>query len=108
MSRNSGNLACVLTDMPLVPDRPEDFGADDFCTSCRICVDACPPDAIYTEKQPVRGARKWYADFDKCVLYFNEHKGCGICIARCPWSRPGTAPRLAEKMLRRRRAGRKS
>jgi epoxyqueuosine reductase QueG len=51
----------------------------------------------------VRGVEKWYVDFDKCIPYFNETHGCGICIAVCPWSRPGTAPRLAEKMLRRRK-----
>lgn len=28
-------------------------------------------------------------DFDKCVPYFNEHMGCGICLAACPWSQPG-------------------
>ena len=49
----------------------------------------------------MRGTRKWYVDFDKCVPYFNETYGCGICIAVCPWSRPGIAPRLAEKMTRR-------
>jgi epoxyqueuosine reductase QueG len=59
-------------------------------------------DAIQHEKQWVRGVEKWYVDFDRCVLYFNEHNGCGICIAQCPWSRPGTASRLAERMTRRR------
>jgi ferredoxin len=52
----------------------------------------------------VRGAEKWYVDFDKCIGYFNETNGCGICIAECPWSRPGVAPRLAEKLGRRRTA----
>jgi Fe-S-cluster-containing dehydrogenase component len=41
-------------------------------------------------------------DFDRCIPYFGETMGCAICIARCPWSAPGTAPRLAGKMLRRR------
>lgn len=99
---SSFRLACVMTNMPLIDDAPDVFGADDFCTLCQICTRACPVDAIFTEKQTVRGENKWYVDFDQCIPYFVENNGCGICIAECPWSRPGIAPRLAEKMLRRR------
>jgi Pyruvate/2-oxoacid:ferredoxin oxidoreductase delta subunit len=99
---SSFRLAGVLTDMPLLADAPDALGVDDFCTSCQVCTAACPPDAIFDEKQWVRGEFKWYVDFDKCIPYFNDTQGCGICIAVCPWSRPGTAPRLAEKLARRR------
>ena len=99
-------LALVLTDLPLAADGADVFGADDFCTSCRVCSDACPPQAIADHKQWVRGAEKWYVDFDKCLPFFNENKGCAICIAVCPWSRPGVAETLVKKMARRRaRAG---
>lgn len=94
-------FSVVLTDMPLVKDEPREFGADDFCTNCRLCTANCPPDAIFDTKQLVRGVEKWYVDFDKCVPYFNETHGCAICISVCPWSRPGVAPTLAKKMLRR-------
>ena len=99
---SSFRLSAVVTDLPLVATQAEEFGADDFCTRCQVCINACPVDAITDQKQIVRGVEKWYVDFDKCIPYFNETHGCGICIAVCPWSRPGTAPRLAEKMLRRR------
>jgi ferredoxin len=101
---SSFRLACVLTNAPLVADAPDIFGADDFCTSCQICTRVCPVDAIYEDKQTVRGESKWYVDFDECILYFVENSGCGLCIGQCPWSRTGTAPRLAEKMTRRRAA----
>lgn len=99
---SSFRLAGVLTDLPLAADAPDVFGADDFCASCRVCADACPPRAILPEKRVVRGVEKWYVDFDKCVPFFNDTLGCGICIAACPWSTPGRAPRLAEKMTARR------
>ena len=98
----SFRLACVITDMPLVADRRDAFGVDDFCTHCHVCQDACPPDAIFEDKQMVRGERKWYVDFDKCLPFFNEHMGCGICVAVCPWSRPGVADNLLLKLARRR------
>lgn len=98
---SSFRLASVITDMPLVADQPDIFGADDFCTSCQLCSSACPPQAIFEQKQTVRGAEKWYVNFDKCIGYFHETYGCAICVAVCPWSRPGVAQNLAEKMSRR-------
>jgi ferredoxin len=95
-------LACVLTDAPLVADRRDDFGAGDFCARCRVCSDACPPDAIAPERQLVRGEVRWYVDFDKCLPYFNENLSCAICLAVCPFSRPGDGPRLVAKLGARR------
>jgi Pyruvate/2-oxoacid:ferredoxin oxidoreductase delta subunit len=107
ISRDYGSsfrLASVLTDMPLAADQAAAFGADGFCENCRACARACPPAAIGHEKQLVRGSTKWYVDFDACISYFNESYGCGICIAVCPWSRPGIAPNLIAKLSRRRQA----
>jgi len=95
-------LACVLTDVPLVADAVDDFGADDFCESCQACVNACPPDAIHTEKQLVRGETRWYVNFDRCLPFFNEHQGCAICLSVCPWNYPEVAPNLVRKMAARR------
>jgi epoxyqueuosine reductase QueG len=94
-------MSAVLTDQELEPDAPDDFGADGFCTHCRICTDNCPPDAIFREKQTVRGETKWYVDFDRCLPFFNETAGCAICLAVCPFSHPERGPRLAEKLERR-------
>lgn len=94
-------LGAVLTDLPLAPDAPLTFGADMFCQSCRVCEQACPPQALSPEKQRVRGVTRWYVDFDKCQPFFNEHLGCSICTTICPWSQPGVAERLLPKMAKR-------
>lgn len=97
-------LSMVLTDLPLLTDEADVFGGDDFCSRCQVCSSACPPDAISREKVMVRGKVKWFVDFDKCLPYFIDNKTCGICLAVCPWSRPGIADNLIVKMARKREA----
>ena len=63
-----------------------------------------PPRAIQEQKQLVRGERKWYVDFDKCIPYFVKTLGCAICIEVCPWSEPGRGPDLSRLLLQKRRA----
>ena len=96
-------LTTVLTSLPMLPNQRKDIGVDDLCVSCTVCSRACPPDAIFDEKQWVRGHQKWYVDFDKCIYYFAETQGCGICIEVCPWSEPDRGPWLSEKILGRRK-----
>lgn len=94
-------LGAVLTDAPFATTPKREFGIDDFCSRCRVCENACPPFAISPEKQTVRGVEKWYVDFDRCIPFFAETSGCAICIAVCPWSRPGVGLNLVEKLARR-------
>lgn len=98
---SSFRLACVVTDLPLVADGEDAFGADEFCVGCRVCTDACPPGAIGPDKVLVRGVTKWYVDFNACLPYFAATHGCAVCLAVCPWSKPGAAPRLAQNMMRK-------
>ena len=88
-------LAVVLTDLPLAFDEPVDFGVETMCANCRVCRESCPSNAIYEDKQMVRGVRKWHLDFDRCMPYFNENNGCGVCITVCPWSQSGYGPLTA-------------
>ena len=97
----SFRLSAVLTDAPFAVTPPRAYGIDAFCASCRVCEDACPPEALFPEKKTVRGVEKWYVDFDKCLPFFNQTAGCAICIAVCPWSRPGVGLNLATKLARR-------
>ncbi|MFQ5458435.1 MAG: tRNA epoxyqueuosine(34) reductase QueG [Myxococcota bacterium] len=111
-------LGEVVTDAPLVPDRPE----PDHCGTCTRCIDACPTGAIVAPYQ---------IDARRCISYLTiEHRGaiapelrapmgthvygCDICQDVCPWNgdappggvtdfdpRPGTeAPRLDELLER--------
>jgi len=98
---SSFRISAVLTDAPFRPTPQRSFEVDSFCTSCRLCENACPPEAIGPTKQMVRGVEKWYVDFDRCLPFFNETHGCAICIAVCPWSRPGVGLNLAAKLARR-------
>lgn len=104
INRESGSvlrLGGLVTNMPLEFDSPDSFGVDDFCLNCKACENACPPEAIHSDKKMVRGIEKWYVDFDKCLPYFNENTGCGICLAACPWSRPGVPSNLIKKIAKR-------
>lgn len=94
-------LGAVLTDAPFLITPKREFGVDDFCSRCRVCENACPTFAIKPEKETVRGVQKWYVDFDKCIPFFAESSGCAICIAVCPWTRPGVGLNLAAKLARR-------
>lgn len=110
ISREHGSnfrLAAVLTEMPLRFHEPQDIAVDDVCRHCRRCVMDCPPDAIYEEKQWVRGEKRWYVDFDRCIPYFTKTFGCAICIEVCPWSEPGRGEKISDLALalRERRGG---
>lgn len=96
-------LAAVLTDAPFAPTARREVGIDDFCRHCRVCEDACPPEAIGPDKRLVRGVERWYVDFDRCLPFFAQTAGCAICIAVCPWSRPGVSDNLVMKLARRAR-----
>lgn len=94
-------LGGLVTNMPLNMDTPDVFGVDDFCMNCKACQNICPPEAISPEKKMVRGVEKWYIDFDKCLPFFNESTGCGMCLAACPWSRPGIQEGLIKKIAKK-------
>jgi epoxyqueuosine reductase len=58
-----------------------------YCSQCRLCVKACPPQAIL-EQPAVRanGLVTCIVD-DRCFPYFVENYGCSICIRACPFQK---------------------
>ncbi len=103
ISKQSGSfyfLAEIICDLDLAVDQP----ATDHCGTCRKCIDACPTDAIVSEK---------VIDGSKCISYatielkdaipdhFRDRMedwmfGCDICQDVCPWNR-FSAPHSQEK-----------
>jgi reductive dehalogenase len=86
--------AAVLTDMPLVPDKPIDFGLQRFCQACKICGQNCPSKAISMgDKGMYNGYETWKLDTRRCASFnFTNNKGtmCNRCVKSCPWSFPAT------------------
>jgi len=86
--------AAVLTDMPLAPDMPIDFGLQDFCQHCEICAEMCPSRAISMgDKVMHNGYETWKLDEQRCASYsVSNKKGtiCNLCVKVCPWTRPVT------------------
>ena len=86
--------AVVTTDLPLVPDKPIDFGLQDFCNTCMKCARECPSGAItFGDKVIHNGYEKWALDVEKCTAMRVGNKrgsGCGTCIKVCPWNKPYT------------------
>jgi len=85
----------VLTDLPLVLDKPIDFGIQKFCETCHACASACPVDAIRfddrtTEQTSISnrpGILRWPVNVARCYLFWQENgTDCSNCVAACPWA----------------------
>jgi reductive dehalogenase len=88
--------AVVLTDMPIVPDKPIDFGLQNFCQNCKICAENCPSRAISTgDKIMYNGYETWKLNVKRCASFnFTNKNGtmCNRCVKSCPWTNPTTWP----------------
>jgi reductive dehalogenase len=86
--------AVVTTDLPLLPDKPIDFGLQDFCSKCKKCARECPSGAISDgSKEMFNGYEKWPVDIKRCTgmrVGNQRGSGCGTCIKVCPWNKPYT------------------
>jgi reductive dehalogenase len=83
----------MTTDFPLTPDKPIDFGLQNFCNSCNKCARECPSGAISAgPKVMFNGYEIWKADVEKCTRYRMTNLAgamCGRCMKACPWNLPG-------------------
>ena len=83
-------LATVLTNMPLVPDRP----IRQRCGACAECSKACPAQAIRNvNAEEGYDSREQALYFDRCAAQTLKFKGlpgigariCGVCVKACPF-----------------------
>ena len=88
--------SAVLTNMTLLPDKPIDFGLQEYCGRCGICANHCIGGAISKgAKEIYNGYEKWVFDAEKCVVAtanLEDGTNCFMCIMMCPWTRPDTSP----------------
>jgi len=87
----------VFTDLPLVPDKPIEFGVWDFCLKCGKCAQHCPSRAII-HGEPTKeihnisnreGLLRWPVNAEKCFGFVAANgSGCSNCIRVCPFNKP--------------------
>ena len=78
----------LTTDLPLITDKPIDFGLQYFCSHCLKCARECPVSAIpFGDKVMFNGYEIWKPDVERCARYrITNQKGsaCGRCMKTCP------------------------
>lgn len=89
-------LCKILTDLPLEPDKPIEFGVKEFCKKCKLCAERCEAGAIPMDDEPSfegpcrsnsPGALKWYVNPERCYLFWCENGvDCSTCIKVCPYN----------------------
>jgi len=88
-------ISKVITDLPIVPDSPIDFGVTEFCHRCKKCAEYCPSGAITFGERSFEavdecnnsGYLQWPMDHKKCNSYWTKvGTNCGVCLRVCPFS----------------------
>jgi reductive dehalogenase len=103
-------LGAVTTDLPLVPDKPVDIGAEDFCKICKKCASCCPSNSIpLGDPEEVNGTLRWKLNAETCFEYWGKvGTDCNICMRVCPWSHATTFPhKIIRALITRNRLSRR-
>jgi NAD-dependent dihydropyrimidine dehydrogenase PreA subunit len=88
-------LCKIITDLPLIPDIPIDFGVHEYCSTCNECVIKCPANAISNDETSKStsisnnpGIMKCPVNGEKCYEYWSRQGiDCSICIKVCPFNK---------------------
>lgn len=90
-------LAKVLTDLPLLPDQPIEFGVKEFCMICEKCARKCPSQSIQygdPDEKPHNisnreGVLTWHINAETCLNFWAVNgTDCANCIRSCPFNKP--------------------
>ncbi|MDD9798386.1 MAG: tRNA epoxyqueuosine(34) reductase QueG [Alphaproteobacteria bacterium] len=107
VSRDFGSwlfIGSIFTTAKLAPDRQE----EDYCGTCRACLDICPSNAF---------PKAYQLDARRCISYLtieakhqvplefrsligNRIYGCDDCLAICPWNKYAKATHEAKLRTR--------
>lgn len=80
-------LGAVFTNMELDTDKPIDFGLQDFCKKCALCLINCPSNSITHLPRMVNGRQFYKFDENSCFeLWTKTGTDCGVCIQSCPFT----------------------
>ena len=99
----------VTTDLPLDVDQPREFGVQDFCMNCNVCMQNCPGDAIPEDYVVTDGIKRWLIDLEKCYPYSRlRDEYCHLCVDVCPYNVRGHRTTFKTFMKERKRVGYKT
>ncbi len=95
---NNVRLGAVLTNLEVEYDQPIDYGLQEFCKKCALCLMNCPSKSI-THKQRMVNGRPFYKFNDSTCFNQWQKMGtdCGTCIQACPMTQ-GVDQDLLEQM----------
>lgn len=113
-------LCKVLTDMPLAPTSPVDFGVTAFCDICLKCAEYCPAQAISHKPRTAEartvstspGLLKWPVHGERCLRFWYRngsrtgtgmyHVDCYQCVNVCTFNKkPGLPGNLIKWAVRK-------
>lgn len=92
-------ISKVITDLPMVPDSPIDFGVTEFCNVCEICSEKCPSQSLpYGDRSSeprnisnIDGVLKWHINAETCRAHWSRSgRDCNVYINVCPYNKPDT------------------
>jgi reductive dehalogenase len=93
-------IAKVFTNLPLVADKPIEFGVWEFCKTCKKCAENCPSQALSTgdptetpiDRSNREGLLTWHIDAKKCAGFWVKNgTDCSNCIRTCPYNKKSGA-----------------
>ena len=105
-------IFAMITDLPLAPGKPVDFGVMRFCRVCKKCSDICPPKALNPDTDPSwqilgdyqqAGIKSWHRVEPRCLSYIKQSgssQGCILCFAVCPLSK-GKNESIYQSLIKR-------
>ena len=84
---DSVRLGAVFTNLDLKPDQKVDFGLQDFCKKCALCLMNCPSHAITHKTRDVNGRTFYkFRDHECFDMWMKTGTDCGVCIQSCPFT----------------------